>query len=76
GHRFNYVPAHLSGCEHERVAIARAVAIKPIILLCDETTGALDYQTGKQVLQIIQDMSRKQRATVSIVTHNSYLDPI
>ncbi|MGC4432125.1 ATP-binding cassette domain-containing protein, partial [Streptococcus suis] len=69
-------PAQLSGGEQQRVAIARAVAKKPKILLCDEPTGALDYQTGKQVLQILQDMSRKQGATVIIVTHNSSLAPI
>ncbi len=58
------------------MAIARAVAKKPKILLCDEPTGALDYQTGKQVLQILQDMARKQDTTVIIVTHNSALAPI
>ncbi|HEM6289394.1 TPA: ABC transporter ATP-binding protein [Streptococcus suis] len=76
GHRINNFPAQLSGGEQQRVAIARAVAKKPKILLCDEPTGALDYQTGKQVLQILQDMSRKQGATVIIVTHNSSLAPI
>lgn len=55
---------------------ARAVAKNPKILLCDEPTGALDYQTGKQVLQILQDMSRKQGTTVIIVTHNAALAPI
>ena len=67
---------HLSGGEQQRVSIARAVAKKPKILLCDEPTGALDYQTGKQVLQILQDMSRKEGATVIIVTHNGALAPI
>ncbi|HFU3698649.1 TPA: ABC transporter ATP-binding protein [Streptococcus suis] len=76
GHRINNFPAQLSGGEQQRVAIARAVAKKPKILLCDEPTGALDYQTGKQVLQILQDMSRKQGATVIIVTHNAALAPI
>ncbi|HFU4449082.1 TPA: ABC transporter ATP-binding protein [Streptococcus suis] len=76
GHRINNFPAQLSGGEQQRVAIARAVAKKPKILLCDEPTGALDYQTGKQVLQILQDMSRTQGATVIIVTHNSSLAPI
>ena len=73
GHRLNNFPAQLSGGEQQRVAIARAVAKKPKILLCDEPTGALDYQTGKQVLQILQDMARKQDTTVIIVTHNSAL---
>ena len=76
GHRLNNFPAQLSGGEQQRVAIARAVAKKPKILLCDEPTGALDYQTGKQVLQILQDMARKQDTTVIIVTHNSALAPI
>ena len=58
------------------MSIARAVAKNPKILLCDEPTGALDYQTGKQVLQILQDMSRQQGVTVIIVTHNSALAPI
>lgn len=76
GHRINNFPAQLSGGEQQRVAIARAVAKKPKLLLCDEPTGALDYQTGKQVLQILQDMSRTQGATVIIVTHNAALAPI
>lgn len=76
GHRINNFPAQLSGGEQQRVAIARAVAKKPKILLCDEPTGALDYQTGKQVLQILQDMSRKYETTVIIVTHNTALAPI
>ena len=66
----------LSGGQQQRVAIARAVAKNPKILLCDEPTGALDYNTGKQVLQILQDMSRKKGATVVIVTHNSAIAPI
>lgn len=74
--RINNFPAQLSGGEQQRVSIARAVAKKPKILLCDEPTGALDYNTGKQVLQILQDMSRQQGATVIIVTHNSALAPI
>lgn len=76
GERLNNFPAQLSGGEQQRVSIARAVAKKPKILLCDEPTGALDYQTGKQVLQILQDMSRNQGATVIIVTHNGALAPI
>ena len=76
GNRLHNFPAQLSGGEQQRVAIARAVAKKPKILLCDEPTGALDYQTGKQVLGILQDMSRKKGATVIIVTHNAALAPI
>ncbi|MGT2895151.1 ABC transporter ATP-binding protein [Streptococcus entericus] len=74
--RLNHFPAQLSGGEQQRVSIARAVAKKPKLLLCDEPTGALDYQTGKQVLKILQDMSRHQGATVIIVTHNAALAPI
>ncbi len=69
-------PAQLSGGEQQRVAIARAVAKNPKILLCDEPTGALDYRTGKQVLGILEDMSRKQGATVIIVTHNAAIAAI
>lgn len=76
GHRLNNFPAQLSGGEQQRVSIARAVAKNPKILLCDEPTGALDYQTGKQVLKILQNMSREKGATVIIVTHNSALAPI
>lgn len=76
GERINNFPAQLSGGEQQRVAIARAVAKKPKILLCDEPTGALDYQTGKQVLKILQDMSRVNGATVIIVTHNGAIAPI
>ena len=74
--RINNFPAQLSGGEQQRVSIARAVAKSPKLLLCDEPTGALDYQTGKQVLKILQNMSRKEGATVIIVTHNSALAPI
>ena len=74
--RINNFPAQLSGGEQQRVSIARAVAKNPKLLLCDEPTGALDYKTGKQVLHILQDMSRKQGATVIIVTHNAALAPI
>ena len=74
--RVNNFPAQLSGGEQQRVSIARAVAKNPKILLCDEPTGALDYETGKQVLQILQDMSRVQGATVIIVTHNAAIAPI
>ena len=74
--RVNNFPAQLSGGEQQRVAIARAVAKNPKILLCDEPTGALDYKTGKQVLQILQDMARVKGATVIIVTHNGALAPL
>lgn len=76
GERLNNFPAQLSGGEQQRVSIARAVAKNPKILLCDEPTGALDYKTGKQVLKILQDMSREQGATVIIVTHNAALASI
>ena len=76
GKRLNNFPAQLSGGEQQRVSIARAVAKNPKLLLCDEPTGALDYQTGKQVLKILQDMSRHKGSTVIIVTHNSALAPI
>ncbi|PJM72922.1 macrolide ABC transporter ATP-binding protein [Bifidobacterium primatium] len=74
--RVDNFPAQLSGGEQQRVAIARAVAKNPKILLCDEPTGALDYNTGKQVLRILQDQSREKGATVVIVTHNSAIAPI
>ncbi len=76
GHRINNFPAQLSGGEQQRVSIARAIAKNPKILLCDEPTGALDYKTGKQVLKLLQDMSRDQNATVIIVTHNAAIAPI
>lgn len=68
--------AQLSGGEQQRVAIARAIAKKPELLLCDEPTGALDYKTGKRILKILQDMSRKNGSTVLIVTHNAAIAPI
>lgn len=69
-------PAQLSGGEQQRVAIARAIAKKTELLLCDEPTGALDYKTGKRILKILQDMSRKNGSTVLIVTHNAAIAPI
>ena len=71
--RMNNFPAQLSGGEQQRVAIARALAKKPSLLLCDEPTGALDYATGKQILALLQDQSRKNGMTVVIITHNSAL---
>ena len=76
GGRLDNFPSQLSGGEQQRVAIARAVAKNPKILLCDEPTGALDYQTGKQILTLLQEMARKQGTTVIIVTHNASLAPI
>ena len=69
-------PAQLSGGEQQRVAIARALAKNPKILLCDEPTGALDYETGKNILKLLQDASRKLGATVIIITHNSLIKPM
>ncbi|WP_410175461.1 ABC transporter ATP-binding protein [Lactobacillus johnsonii] len=74
--RINNFPSQLSGGEQQRVAIARAIAKNPSLLLCDEPTGALDYQTGKKVLKILQDRSLKKNSTVVIVTHNAALAPI
>ena len=73
GERMKNFPAQLSGGEQQRVAIARALAKKPSLLLCDEPTGALDYATGKQILALLQDQSRKNGMTVVIITHNSAL---
>jgi putative ABC transport system ATP-binding protein len=70
GHRMDNFPAQLSGGEQQRVAIARALAKNPKLLLCDEPTGALDYKTGKQILQLLQDTCRSTGKTVAIVTHN------
>ena len=71
--RANNFPAQLSGGEQQRVAIARALAKNPKLMLCDEPTGALDYNTGKAVLQLLQDCSRKNGMTVAIITHNHAL---
>lgn len=73
GERLNNFPAQLSGGEQQRVAIARALAKRPKILLCDEPTGALDYETGRQILKVLQDQSRENGILVVIVTHNSAL---
>ena len=73
GNRSKNFPSQLSGGEQQRVAIARALAKNPKLLLCDEPTGALDYNTGKEVLKLLQDQSRKFGMTVVIITHNSAL---
>lgn len=73
GERMNNFPSQLSGGEQQRVAIARALAKNPKLLLCDEPTGALDYKTGKAILQLLQDTGRKTGMTVIIITHNGAL---
>ena len=73
GERAKNFPAQLSGGEQQRVAIARALAKNPKLLLCDEPTGALDYNTGKAILKLLQDTSRRTGMTVVIITHNSAL---
>ena len=70
-HRKDNFPSQLSGGEQQRVSIARAIAKNPKLLLCDEPTGALDYNTGKQVLKTLQDTCRKMKTTVIVITHNS-----
>ena len=76
GSRKDNFPAQLSGGEQQRVAIARAIAKNPKLLLCDEPTGALDYKTGKRILKLLQDMSRKEKMTVVIITHNGAIAPM
>lgn len=76
GGRKNNFPAQLSGGEQQRVAIARALAKNPKLLLCDEPTGALDYNTGKLILKLLQETCRKNNMTVVIVTHNLALCPM
>ncbi len=73
GERMDNFPSQLSGGEQQRVSIARALAKNPKIILCDEPTGALDYETGKEILSLLSDASRKEGKTVIIVTHNSAL---
>lgn len=70
GERINNFPAQLSGGEQQRVSIARAISGQPKLLLCDEPTGALDYETGKQVLKLLQDTCRETNTTVVVITHN------
>lgn len=74
--RIKNFPAQLSGGEQQRVSIARALAKNPKLLLCDEPTGALDYNTGKQILQLLQDTCRREKITVLIITHDSALAPM
>ena len=74
--RLGNFPAQLSGGEQQRVSIARALAKNPKLLLCDEPTGALDYQTGKAILKLLQDMCRDKGMTVIVITHNSALTPM
>jgi len=76
GERLDNFPAQLSGGEQQRVSIARALAKNPRLLLCDEPTGALDYNTGKSILKLIQDMCRDRGMTVIVITHNSALAPM
>ena len=74
--RLGNFPAQLSGGEQQRVSIARALAKNPKMLLCDEPTGARDYQTGKAILGLLQDMCRQKGMTVVVITHNSALTPM
>ena len=76
GNRLDNFPAQLSGGEQQRVSIARALAKNPKLLLCDEPTGALDYQTGKAILKLLQDTCRQKKMTVIVITHNSALTPM
>ena len=74
--RMKNFPAQLSGGEQQRVSIARALAKNPKLLLCDEPTGALDYNTGKQILKLLQDMCREKGMTVIVITHNLAIAPM
>ncbi|MDR0222327.1 MAG: ABC transporter ATP-binding protein [Oscillospiraceae bacterium] len=75
-HRVDNFPAQLSGGEQQRVAIARAIAKNPKLLLCDEPTGALDYETGKSIFRLLQDTCREKDVTVVVITHNGAVTPI
>ena len=75
-HRMDNFPSQLSGGEQQRVAIARALAKQPKLLLCDEPTGALDYETGKQVLTLLNDMKKRYGTTVVVITHNRAIAPM
>ena len=74
--RIDNFPSQMSGGQQQRVSIARAIAKKPKILLCDEPTGALDYQTGKQVLELLEETCRKDKITTIIITHNGAIAPM
>ena len=74
--RINNFPAQLSGGEQQRVSIARALAKRPKLLLCDEPTGALDYNTGRQILKLLQETCRKDKMTVVLITHNGAITPM
>lgn len=76
GDRLDNFPAQLSGGEQQRVSIARALAKNPKVLLCDEPTGALDYNTGKAILKLLQNMCRERGMTVIVITHNQALAPM
>lgn len=76
GDRLDNFPAQLSGGEQQRVSIARALAKNPKLLLCDEPTGALDYNTGKAILKLLQDTCRQKGMTVIVITHNSAIAPV
>ena len=76
GNRLNNFPAQLSGGEQQRVSIARALAKNPKLLLCDEPTGALDYNTGKSILKLLQNMCRERGMTVIVITHNQAIAPM
>jgi putative ABC transport system ATP-binding protein len=74
--RVNHFPSQLSGGEQQRVAIARAMAKNPELLLCDEPTGALDYETGKHVLRLLVDLKEQMNKTILIITHNGAIAPV
>lgn len=74
--RSRHFPSQLSGGEQQRVAIARAIAKNPKLLLCDEPTGALDYETGKNILRLLQRINQEQKTTIVLITHNSMIAPI
>ena len=74
--RLKNFPSQLSGGEQQRVSIARAIAKNPLLLLCDEPTGALDYETGKEVLQLIKELNESTKKSVVLITHNSAISKI